>query len=263
MQKILDLSACDYHAKRAFSYSVAKRILENPNKWALGVEQKRTTALDFGSLAHDLVLSPAEIDKKYLFAEFDKLDMRLKDCKEAKADADSRGLILVDKVTLATAQDCISANKAILDKYLTDGACEVSFVGEMQGVECKCRADFLKNDNSLIVDLKFVADATKDGFTQAIARYGYYIQNALYCDMIGAKRFLFIAIEKEAPFLCGIYEISPESVEFGREKYLKALEMYKNADLYRTQNYAEVDLGFGTQSEIQSVTLPTWAFYKD
>ena len=263
MTRTDNLSAKDYHARDAFSYSVAKRILDNPNKWALGLDIKRTTALDFGSLAHDLALSPNELDKKYLFGDFDKTDMRVSACKNAKAYADERGLILVDKNTQKIANECISANKDILNRYLQNGRNEVSFFGELQGVETKCRADFISNDNSLIIDLKFVADATKDGFTQAVAKFGYYIQNALYCDLIGAERFLFIAIEKEAPFLCGIYEITPESVEFGRERYLKALEMYKNIELYKTQHYSEVDIGFCTQSEIQSVTLPAWAFYKN
>lgn len=258
-----NLSYAEYRAREAFSYSTAKAILNSPNKWALGIEKPRTQALDFGSLAHDLILSPAELDKKYLFAEFEKLDLRLKECKEAKAQADAQGLIVIDKATLDLANSAISANKAILDKYIDlQGDCEVSFFDKIDGVDCKCRADFVCHDENLIIDLKFVRDASAHGFSKACVDFGYHIQNALYCDIVGADRFLFIAIEKEYPFLCGIYELSVESIDLGRDLYHRALKIYQNQDKFATQCYKGVDLEFGISNEIQKITLPTYAFYQ-
>lgn len=260
-----DLLYSNYHAKEAFSYSIAKQILNNPNRWALGIDKPRTQALDFGSLAHDLVLSPNEMQSKYLFAQCDKIDFRTAEGKGYKAQAEADGLILIDKSTYNLAKACINANSEVFDRYLNDsqGECEVSFFEKIDNIEAKCRCDFFSHDENRIIDLKFVKDATPQGFAKACAEFGYHIQNAFYCDLTGASEFLFIAIEKESPFLCGIYRLSQESVDLGRDLYKKALEIYKNRKSYATQCYKGIDLAFGIKDEVQTITLPTWAFFKN
>ena len=262
---IENLSFSAYRAREAFSYSTAKAILDSPNKWALGVTKKRTEALDFGSLAHDMILSPHELSAKYLFVENPKLDMRIQSNKDLVADAEARGLIVVAKNLADNVRECIEAHRGLFNQYLNDlqGSCEVSYFAQIDGVDCKCRADFLSNDENRIIDLKFVKDATPQGFSKACADYGYHIQNALYCDLIGASEFLFIAIEKEAPFMCGIYKLSPEAIDLGRDLYKKALDLYVNKRYYVNNRYVARDCIFGTCDEIQTITLPNYAFYKN
>lgn len=257
------LSFADYQQSEGLNQSEIKRILDNPHKWALGyVDDAKSEALDFGSLCHDLILSPDELVNKYLIrSDIDKFDFRKKEHKEIKAESDKKGLILIDNGTLQKAKALMSANKAIFEKYFTNGDCEMSFFGELQGVKCKARTDFISKDGDLIVDLKIMQKADKASFMQSVAKFAYYTQAAFYLDLTGAKRFLFLAVEKEPPFLCGVYELSPECVDFGREKYLKAFEIAVNANLYARNSYFELNAD-GTSEEVQMITLPTWAFYQ-
>lgn len=258
------LSFKEYQARDGLNQSEIKKILDNPQKWALGYsESPKSEALDFGSLCHDLILSPQELDKKYFITrDIDKLDFRLKEHKNIKSEVEKSDLILIDGNTFKKANDLIFANKGILDSYFDNGDCEISFFGELQGVKCKARPDFVSDDRELIIDLKITQDASKDGFIQSVAKFRYYLQAAFYLDLIGAKRFLFLAIEKEPPFMCGIYELSPEALDLGREKYLKAFEILINSDLYDKNRYFELNAD-GTKDEVQMITLPAWAFYKD
>lgn len=261
---IENLSFADYKAREAFSYSTAKAILDNPNKWALGVTKKRTEALDFGSLAHDMILSPRELSQKYLFVENPKLDMRLQCNKDLVADAESRGLIVVTKNLADSVRECVESHRDLFNLHLNElqGSCEVSYFAQIDGVDCKCRADFLSNDENKIIDLKFVKDATPQGFSKACADFGYHIQNALYCDLIGANEFLFFAIEKEPPYMCGIYRLSSEAIDLGRDLYKKALDLYVNKRYFVSNRYAMIDAVFDMCDEIQTITLPNYAFYR-
>ena len=258
------LSFAEYQSLEGLNQSEIKRILDNPQKWALGYsESPKSEALDFGSLCHDLILSPDEISKKYFITrDIDKLDFRLKEHKNIKSEVERSGLILIDGGTLKRAEALIKANKSTFESYFEKGDFEMSFFGDLQGVKCKARTDFITSKGDLIIDLKIMQSASKDAFSQSVAKFGYHIQAAFYLDLIGAKRFLFLAIEKEPPFMCGIYELSPEAVDLGREKYLKAFEILINSDLYDKNRYFELNKD-GTRDEVQMITLPTWAFYKD
>ena len=64
-------------------------------------------------------------------------------------------------------------------------------------------------------------------FRRSSLKYGYDRQSAFYGDGFKAERFIFIVIEKSAPYNIGIYECSAEFIEEGREKYKNLLSQYK------------------------------------
>lgn len=256
------LSFAEYQALEGLNQSEIKKILDNPQLWALGYsETPRSDALDFGSLCHDLILSPLEMDFKYFISrDVEKFDFRKKEHKDIRDEVEKSGLILIDNGTLKRANALIEANRLTFEKYFQKGAFEMSFFGEMQGIKCKGRTDFITDDGSLIVDLKIMQKADKASFMQSVAKFGYYIQAAFYLDLTKAKRFLFLAIEKEPPFMCGVYELTPEAIDLGREKCLKAFEIAMNANEYAKNSYFERSKD-GTMETEQMISLPTWAFY--
>lgn len=258
------LSFKDYQNKIGLNQSTIKDILKAPQKWALGAIQKpESKALDFGSLCHDLILSPDEIKNKYLFAEADKLDFRLKEHKELKAKADKQGLILIDKATKDEADKLINNNFFFFDKFLDKekGDCELSYFGEYKGVMCKARFDYISKDRKSIVDLKFLQSATKDDFSKSVANFGYYMQAAFYLELTGAKEFLFLAVEKTEPYLIGVYQLDTAALDFGKERIEKAIEIYKKKDFYAENFYFE-NADNGDKDIVQIVSLPTYEFYK-
>lgn len=252
----------EYQAKEALNQSTIKQILKSPQKWALGfAETKTTKEMDFGSLCHDLVLSPNELLKKYIFCGYDKLDLRKKEHKELKDKADKLNKILVTKNDRDKADELYKNNLYFFDNFLdkSKGDCELSYFGEFMGVECKARFDYISKDRKHIVDLKFVAEASKDGFTRAISSFGYYIQAAFYIDLIGAETFTFLAVEKAEPYMIGLYQIDNASLDFGRDRIKKAIEIFKNKDFYKENYYFAND----KESIVETVGLPTYEFYKE
>ena len=70
-----------------------------------------------------------------------------------------------------------------------------------------------------LVDIKTTQDSSFYSFKGSAYKYGYDRQSAFYGDGFKAERFIFIVIEKSAPYNIGIYECSAEFIEEGREKY--------------------------------------------
>jgi exodeoxyribonuclease VIII len=260
------MSVFDYRNADGVNQSTIKQVLENPHLWALGMaEDKCSAAMDFGTLCHDLILTPHEIDggKYHIARDIDKLDRRKKEHKEIAEKAEKEGKILIDGQTYLKALELYHANMEALEVYIDKrmGDCEVSIFNAIQGVECKGRLDYFSHNKRHIVDLKIVQNASKDGFMQAVAKFGYHIQAAFYLDLTGARNFYFIAIEKEKPYMMGVYELAPEAIDLGREKYLKAFEIMADRDKYALNHYFEMK--DGKRDMVQTISLPTYAFYKD
>ena len=262
------MSFKDYQKADGVNQSTIKQVLENPHLWALGMaEDKCSVAMDFGTLCHDLILTPQEIDngeKYHIARDIDKLDRRKKEHKEIAEKAEKEGKILIDGQTYLKALELYRANDKSLATLIDPeaGDCEVAVFNAIQGVECKGRLDYFSHSKKQICDLKIVQNASKDGFMQAVAKFGYHIQAAFYLDLTGARNFYFIAIEKEKPYMMGVYELAPEAIDLGREKYIKAFEIMADRDLYATNHYFG-KRDDGSREIVQTITLPTYAFYRD
>lgn len=135
------------------------------------------------------------------------------------------------------------------------------------GVQCRCRPDWRRHDG-LIVDLKTCLDASPEGFQKSIFGWRYHVQHAFYmdgitasleqggdCEMPAPKAFIFIAVEKTAPYAVGVYVLEPESVEIGRREYREDLRTY--AECLNTGKWP----GYG--DKIQSISLPEWVLRRE
>lgn len=257
------LTFYEYQALDRLNQSTIKEILANPFKWALGASrQVKSEAMDFGSLCHDLILSPSEIENKYKFSKFDKLDFRLKECKAEKAEAENEGKILLDKATRDKAEQLVEHNLSSLDVWLDDGEQEVTFLGEIDGVECKARLDWINKYHNRIIDIKIMQNADKESFTKSVLNFGYHIQASFYMTLTGAKTFQFLVIEKEYPFMMGVYELDNMALQLGESEWRKALEIYKNKEQFATNQYFDYNDPTAKNELIQQISLPTWAYYK-
>lgn len=119
-----------------------------------------------------------------------------------------------------------------------NGGCEVSCVGELEGVLAKCRLDkwvppCRAYPNGCIVDVKTISrgGGTKRAFGKSVDSYSYDVRAAWYVDVVEVltgKRpeFVWVCIEKETPFAVGVYEASPESIQWGRREYTSLLWEY-------------------------------------
>lgn len=125
----------------------------------------------------------------------------------------------------------------------------------------KCRPDWMRPDH-VLVDLKFVRNASPSGFARDGSAHNYHIQDAHYCDgyetLTGHKpSFVFVAVEKDGPLgrdvfkpiLVGVYY-------YGQEDQRRAIELrdmaVRNVVRWSQDNYWPGHDGMG------EIIVPTY-----
>jgi len=129
------------------------------------------------------------------------------------------------------------------------------------GVLLRCRLDVLRDkvDGRLYIpDYKTCDSAHPDTFARSAANFGYHMQDAFYGD--GARAlgyedpaFVFVAQEKEPPYLVSVVELDSEARRAGRGRYRRAITVYQECV---TKGHWP---GYVAEDDIAYVRLPSWA----
>lgn len=246
----------EYHKKTEY---VSKSLLDLMHKspahykaYIEGEEKPATPALIFGSLVHSVVFEQDD----YVVAPV--CDRRTKEGKLIYEQfiEESKDKLIVTAEQLQQAQNIKNAvlahpkAKALIQ---SEGKAEISYFKEMHGVKCKCRADYHNTKYNIVIDLKTTQNSSPSEFARSVYNYRYHVQAAFYLDLIGAKHFIFIAVEKEPPYNVELYELDDEAIEAGRQEYLKDIETYK--ECLKTDTWH----GYTTEQKINILSLPAWA----
>ena len=112
---------------------------------------------------------------------------------------------------------------------ITGGKYEQSlfWVDEETGLSCKARPDIWQG--AYVADLKTCASASYNAFQRSVFEYGYHIQCAMQFEAIKhctgqlIYDFVFIAIEKEAPYATACYQLDNFALMQGIEEFHEAL----------------------------------------
>lgn len=258
------MSNADYHAHPALGSSNLKQILQNPYVFAMGIKQEQTAAMALGSAVHTMVLEPHKFDEEFAIAP--EYDGRTKEGKEIRAsfEASCIGKTILKQSDYEIANRCRDAVKSAIAPFFKSGIAEASFFSEFDGIAVKCRPDWYNSDIATIVDLKVVQDASPDGFTKAIANFQYYLQSALYIDVLRSlghdvAKFVFVAVEKDSCNMVGVYELSPEAIDFGRSEIKRAIDIYKRIDEFKRPIFKDTQTG----DVVQMLSLPSWVYYRN
>jgi len=250
-----DLPAAEYHAIDALSASALKEIRKSPAHywaWKHNQSRKESDAMRFGTAVHCSVLEPGRFASEYIVCP--RFDVRTTAGKEAKKEweANNKGKTLIESEDMEAVKQCTRSilSHPIVGPLLFKGKSEVSLFGQDDdtGVDMKARLDYLTDD--LILDVKTTDDASPKGFERTVALYGYDIQAAHYLEMSQRKRFLFIAIEKVAPYAVGVYELDDELLEFARIERRARINLYASCK--------EMDSWPAYPQVINKISLPSW-----
>jgi hypothetical protein len=102
-----------------------------------------------------------------------------------------------------------------------------------------------------VVDLKTTTDAGP-GFARSVATFRYHVQASHYlAGLHGAERFVFLTVEKTAPYAVAVYELDAAALAAGDE--LRQRDMRVIADCQATKEWP----GYG--DTCQPLSLPSWA----
>ena len=85
--------------------------------------------------------------------------------------------------------------------------------------------------------------------------FKYHLQAAHYLQGTGAKRFIFVAVEKVFPYSVGVYELSPHFIERGYELQEKALSDIK---VKPKSQASGLDIPDQAPEGIKTLTPPKW-----
>jgi hypothetical protein len=209
-----------------------KQLLKSPAHYKNWIEQEDfdSNALKFGRAFHALMLEPKVFQDDFVkLPEFG--DLRTKIAKEAKEaflkDNQNKNYINSEDYELL-----FQLRKACLDHPIAkrlleeQGKNEIAVNWEADGVKHRCTPDRVLS-NGVIIDLKTTESAHRDDFSYSVSKYRYDLQAALYLEGTGCREFVFLAIEKTAPFGIGIFKLSNDRLEKARVQIESARAVFK------------------------------------
>lgn len=249
----------EYHSSPGVSQSRLKKFLNCAAKAKYGTPIE-TNELRFGSLIHTAILEPDALDLRY--AVTDLTTRNTKAWAAAEAAAVGRELVKRPNWDEARAiRDAVYAHPGARSLLQAPSlVTEQSFywVDEVTGLLCRGRADIVCAGWNVLADIKSTRDASKVGFSNSMAEYGYHIQSAYYrngyplASGFSVDAFAFVCVEKEPPYLVGFYETTAQAFSKGHEQYREALDGW--AECERTGVWP------GYADELVEVDLPPWAY---
>lgn len=259
--ELLDMPNALYHAQTHYiGASQIKTLLKNPYEFFHPSYKEPSDAMIMGSVVHSLVLEPDKFTEDFAVAP--QVDKRTKEGKytwqKFTIENEAKQVISSD-----TYDKAIEIQQSVfqvdeVSKLIKGGVAEKSLFKTLEcGTKVKVRPDMYRDDIKLIIDLKTCRDASPDDFKKDIANFKYYIQAAHYIDTLGAKEFVFLAVEKEPPYMVGLYTLTAEDLDRGRELIQKAYSISRYPEKYQKPLYK--DKG---GNAVQTLVLPNYIHYE-
>lgn len=245
----LDLPEEQYHgALDWLSASGIKKLIPPSTpahfKQALGVEVFKPQ-FDTGKIVHALVLGKGAEFEVVQKVGRDKVKRDADDLKTVSAQAHvaeirAAGKVPVVRDDIAEAESMAAAVLAdpVARALFSNGTAEASafWIDPATGVQCRARFDWLPDKvegrRLIVPDLKTANDASPQEFPRAAGKYGYHVQDAMYCDGIKAlgidedPLFMFVVIEKSS-HLVNVLPWSNDSRRLGHAVVDRARRVYR------------------------------------
>jgi len=266
MENIInDLGFEDYRALDAINWSSLKRYDRSPAHYreALLQPMSQTPAMLVGSAVHTLVLEGEAVYQERYAVAPEGIDRRTKAGKEAWAqfEQDSSGK---DVLTADQNATICGMGAAVLAHPRAGKLLSLCMRKELSltwndfetGLKCKARPDGWAESEGLVIDLKTTDDASFSAFSRTVAKYQYHGQAAFYLDGLRAaggraEQFLFIVVEKTAPYGVAVFLADDEMLAAGRQRAAGYLS--EHAECLAIGSWP------GYPVEVQTLSLPPWA----
>lgn len=258
------MSDADYHSRPELSSTEARLLLQSPAKYRWRKDNPPliddSPKFDIGKAVHAKVLGQgAEV----VIVEAE--DWRSKAARDARQEARAAGkapLLTREFEAVNAMAEAVLANPTARALLSQPGDTEVSLFTDVDGVPTRSRFDFLPDRTdrrTVAVDLKTTVDASKREFESSVAKYEYAVQRAWYLDdwrVITGEldaEMIFVAVEKEPPYLVAKYQVPSVWAEKGHTMANRARQVWAEC------NASGVWPGYPEQ--IQLLDEPVWHVY--
>ncbi len=250
------LTNAEYHAKKDYISSSDVKLVHSKSlaHWKTKV-YKSSVAFDLGTCTHSMVLE-------------DGAGMiRGPETRRGKAWSELHEKTQAEGKTLLTCGDYDLAQEmahSVLFHPAGQRMAGPTTVNEasffttdpVSGLQLKCRPDSYWDAKGVIYDLKTCQDASPRGVAKDMHTYNYAIQAAfyIYClNLAGyeANQFVFVNVEKAAPYAVSTNILSPEYLEWGTQQMHLTLDKIAKAN--QSQKW---DTGWSDITNV--IDLPRW-----
>ena len=225
----------EYLSKDRISASDIKNFLKSPRKYFYEKNSKKSDDsgrhFAIGSATHEYVMEPEKFTQNYVVGQ--KFDKRTKAGKEAFAEFQEAnvGKVILNEQEMEMIKEMSAScklNKTFLE-FMQDSLYEISAYTQDSetGLLLRMRPDILPQDKNAIVDIKTCRESSLKAFKNDVYSYGYSLSGAFYTDFLQRENYVFVAIEKTAPYQTSLFALNDEMMDYGRYQYRMGLDLMK------------------------------------
>lgn len=279
--KIHEVSAADYHTllrcKRENIFDkesyLSKSVLwelasSSLYKWRFHPREfSPTPAMQWGSLVDCLTTTPELVEDEIRISPFSSY--RTKEAREWKDECLALGKTIVTEELF---NEGVKASEMLLQtnfqsaEIFENSMKQVIIGAKVSEVQFKGLVDLAPVGENYLVDLKTTGgDFTLDGFSKAIANFGYHAQAALYLALWNSThpdpqeqrhRFKIIWQSSNPPYEVCVTELHQDEIRAGLKKILRLLSKLKHA---AREDYWPML----AENENPILSRPVWAMMED
>ena len=219
----------EYLALDALSSGRAHRVLSQSPAHAKYAEREENAKMDFGSLAHKLLLENTE--EGLCIVEAD--EWRTKAAKELRDAAREDGRIPVlskqmpaVRLMAKVAREFVAQSE--IAGVFDSGAPEQTIVWQEGDILCKARPDWL-NDNTILHYKTTEGSASPSTFIRnQLFPMGYDMAAMFYeRGLRSARQSVFLVQEAYEPYACSLIALDPAAAELAAEKVDRAISIWQ------------------------------------
>jgi hypothetical protein len=237
---LFNQSEFDYRREEGVNQSSLKKILDSPAHYKAALKNKLipTPAMEMGTALHCLSLDGRKKFEASYIMKPEGLSLATKAGKEWKAEVGRKKVLNTGGKDdpwnsvqgMATSLERLAWFDPSQKDYIKHN--EISVYWDWEGVKCKGRLDRVLVDEGIVLDLKTTDSVDPETFLKKVVNLGYDFQAAYYAraaeEAFGKPfKFIFVAVERKAPFTVDLFEVSPDMMAEGMAKCTAALRLYK------------------------------------
>jgi hypothetical protein len=237
-----DMNNSDYQDLPAISSHWLIAMLDSPAAcWRKYLDPRRpaeepTAALRFGMLVHCLALTPRQLEREFVVADYER---RSRAGKARHAALTATGLTVIRPVELEKARALVAALHADAEarKLLRGGKKERTIIQpRARGLlPLKARLDVHQEARRQVVELKTTCSIR--AVETALERYRYPLSAAFYQDMSRSLSVIFVFVQSREPFEVLVLPMARPQLQAGRVQWQSALTRFD--ECWKTNQWSD------------------------
>lgn len=255
----------DYRRQPGENQSSLKSILISPAHYQASKSRRffASPVMTIGTATHCKVLEGDETFNASFILKPDSVKFTTKEGKDWK-EANKKKTILTNEGKDRQWDSVIGMSEALrkIEWFSPDQKDyrkfnEVSIYWTNEGTRCKARLDrvLVLEDEVIVVDLKTTDSVNIDKFQSKLVDLGYDFQAGWYATAAEAvykkpARFIFVAIERNAPYTVDMFEVPSYMMEEAKRKNAVALKLLQECKA--TNNWP------APQPKLKVLDYPKW-----